>query len=127
MEEPEVYLARDVLDKELVDKDGHKIGKVDDIVLDLRGDEAPRVRCIQSGRGTLAAHLGHTVQRISCWLQRVALGPEDQAGPDFVDWKHVTQIDVVVHLDLDREASGLKSTEDAIWNRWIRHIPWAER
>jgi hypothetical protein len=122
-----MYLARDVLDKELVDKNGHKIGKVDDLLLEMTADGLPRVRCIQSGQGTLAGHLPAWIQRVSRWIHAIALGSEDQAGPDFLDWTLVEQIDVAVHLDVDREADHLKSTEDAIWNRWIKHIPWAER
>jgi hypothetical protein len=122
-----MYLARDVLDKELVDKGGHKIGKVDDLLLEVTGDGPPRVRCIQSGQGTLAGHLPGWIQRVSGWMQSFALGSENRARPDFLDWERVTQIDVAVHVDLDREADHLKSTEDAVWNRWIKHIPWAER
>jgi sporulation protein YlmC with PRC-barrel domain len=122
-----MLLAREVLDKQVVDRDGHKVGKVDNIVLELREGERPVVVAIVGGHGALASELGGTAERIGAWLRRFLLGEEGTKPPSRVGWEHVTQIDVVVHLDTERSESGYMSTEDAIWKRWLRGIPWAER
>lgn len=120
-----MFLFRDVMDKELVDCDGHKIGKVDDLVLKLGTGELPAVQAILTGHGAstplVPAFLGQATQ----WVEERLLNLPIQ--PFTVGWEHVTYIDVVVHLDLDREKDGFLDTEGAIWNRWIKHLPWAER
>ncbi len=122
-----MFLARQVLDLGLVDRSGRKIGKVDDIVLQLRDGRPPVVHAIRGGRGALAQYLPVSVQRIAAWLRAGILGEEGMQPPGEIGWEHVNQIDVVVHLDLDRANVGLLRTETAIWDRWIRRIPWAER
>jgi sporulation protein YlmC with PRC-barrel domain len=122
-----MYLVREVLDEGLVDKNGHKMGKVDDLVLDLRDGQPPAVRSILSGRGALASYMWGPLRGAAAWLRRHVLGIDGDAPPTEVGWEHVTRIDVVVHLDLDREDSDLMSTENAIWKRWIAPLPRAER
>lgn len=120
-------LAREVLDRQVVDREGHKVGKVDDLVVELRPGHPAVVRAIEGGRGALARHMGGRLRVLATWLRRHALGPAGERPPGRVGWEHVTQIDVVVHLDCDREEAGLLVTENAIWERWISHLPWAER
>lgn len=122
-----MHLFKDVLDKGLVDKNGHKMGKVDDLVLELRDGQPPAVRSILSGRGALASYLWAPLRATASWLRKHVLGIDGDAPPTEVGWEHVTQIDVVIHLDLDREDSDLMSTENAIWKRWIAPLPRAER
>jgi sporulation protein YlmC with PRC-barrel domain len=122
-----MHLVKSVLDKGLVDANGNKVGKVDDLVLELRDGQPPAVRSILSGRGALAAHLWGPLRTTASWLRKNVLGVDGDAPPSEIGWEHVTQIDVVVHLDLDRENSDLMSTENAIWKRWIAPLPWAER
>jgi sporulation protein YlmC with PRC-barrel domain len=121
-----MYLFRDVMDKQLVDRHGHKCGKVDDIVLELRSGGNPMVREIVTGHGALSSLLPEPIPRAVTWLERHVLG-FSTVRPAHVGWEHVERIDVVVRLDLDREKAGLMDTETAIWQRWIDRIPRAER
>lgn len=59
-------LARDVLDKQLLDVEGRPFGKVDGVVLDVRGDVPPRVIALEVGGASRLA-------RLPRWLGR-ALG-----------------------------------------------------
>jgi hypothetical protein len=120
-------LVREVLDHGLVDRDGFKAGKIDDLRLELRAGERPVVRALVTQHGALARHPGGVIGHLGRWLRARLLGPDAAVGPVAIDWEHVTHIDVVVHLDLDREAAGLQRDEAAIWARWIRHLPWADR
>ena len=122
-----MQLVREVLDKQIVDRNGFKTGKVDDLQLELREDEWPVVREIVSQHGALAQRLGKTMMRVGEWLREKILGMSPDVEPTVIGWEHVTHIDVVVHLDLDRNEAGVLRSEQAVWDRWIRHLPFAER
>ncbi len=119
-------LGHDVLDKEILDRDGFKGGKVDDLLLELREGERPVVRAILTQHGVLAALLGERTARLAARLRRAVLGSDD-ARPIAIGWEHVTRIDVAIHIDLDRAQAGLSRSERAVWDRWISHLPWAHR
>lgn len=121
-----MFLFRDVMDKGLVDAQGHKAGKVDDVLLELRPNRPPAVRSIVSGRGAARPIFPAWMLRLAGWVEDRAMGP-GQNKPTTVGWEHVTKIDVVVHLDLDRDRDGLMETQEALWQRWIKRLPWAER
>ena len=127
MEEVEAQLVRDVLDKGLVDSDGFKVGKVDDLLLELREGECPSVRAIVTQHGALTPYLGKTVERVAAWLREHLLGLGPEVEPITIPWDQVTRIDVVVHLDLRRNEVDLCKSEGAVWERWIKHLPFAER
>jgi sporulation protein YlmC with PRC-barrel domain len=110
------------MDKELVDRHGHKAGKVDDIVLQLQPGELPVVHAILTGHGALLPILPSFVARLAGWLERRILGV-DTIEPQTVAWEHVTSIDVAVHLDVDREEAGLMHTEGVISRRYIARLP----
>jgi len=122
-----MQLRREVLDKEILDCEGFKGGKVDDLLLELRAGEPPVVRAILTQHGALARLLGPHLARLSAWLRArvLAMGPE--VVPVEIGWEHVTRIDVAVHLDLDRKTVDLMRSEDAIWERWISRLPVARR
>jgi sporulation protein YlmC with PRC-barrel domain len=122
-----VRLGRDVLDKEMLDRDGYKAGKVDDLVLELRPGERPLVRAIVTQHGALARLLGRRVERWAAGLRRAVLGFGDEVTPIAIGWEHVTRIDVTVHIDVQRDQVGLLRSERAIWERWICYLPWARR
>ena len=122
-----MFLARQVLDVELVDREGNKVGKVDDLVLELQDDSCPVVRTIRWGRGTMASRLGFPLGPVGRWVRETVLGPTADDPPHEMAWNRVKQIDVAVHLECDRKKDDLLVTQDAIWNRWLKRMPWAER
>ena len=122
-----MYLARDVMDKEIVDRHGFKAGKVDDLLLERTGDGRLAVRAVITGHDSLARLLGHGVDRVVSWLGHAVLGLPEDLEPIHLDWKNVTAIDVVVHMDIDRDDADLMRSEDMIWERWVSRIPFAKR
>jgi len=56
-------LVRDVLDKQLLDREARPFGKVDGIVLEIRTDAPPRVVALEVGVPTRLA-------RLPAWLSR---------------------------------------------------------
>lgn len=117
-----MFLFRDVMDKELVDREGFKAGKVDDILLELRPGELPVVRALLTSHGALIPMLPAPAGRLVGWLEQHILGIE-AIEPTRVAWGHVSHIDVVVHLDVQREEAGLMHTEQTIWRRYLRSLP----
>ena len=62
-------LVRDILDAQLVDKNGRNIGRADGIVIEIRQRHPPRVVAIESGPTTLARRIH---PRLARWLRWVA-------------------------------------------------------
>jgi hypothetical protein len=58
-----VHLVRDVLDKQVVDRNGREMGRVDRVVIERRDGAPPRVVAIEIGATALAARLGPAVGR----------------------------------------------------------------
>lgn len=121
-----MFLFRDVIDKQIVDCHDDKAGKVDDILLELCPGERPAVRAIVTGHGAAAAVLPGPIAWFVRWMERAVLGL-DGIKPITIDWEYVTKIDVTVHLDLDRRRDRLTETEESVWRRWIKPLPWSQR
>ena len=122
-----MYLMREVMGKEILDCDGFKGGKVDDLLLALRDGEPPVVQAILTQHGALAQALGDRAARWSAWLRARALGLGAEMAPIAIGWEHVTRIDVTVHIDLSRADADLLRSERALWERWISRLPLANR
>lgn len=122
-------LGKHVVDKELLDCDGLRAGKVDDLLLEIPeagaggGVAAPVVKAILTGPMALSADMPRMVSRLTRLLYRL-LGlarPE----PITIGWEHVITIDVVVHLDIDRERAGIMALAEAVDRRFIGRLPGA--
>jgi hypothetical protein len=106
-------LARDVLDKQLVDRHGRLMGKADGIVLELRDGAPPRVAAIEQGGATLGRRLGPRTER---WLRALAQACGITDGqPRRYPFTAVMDIGRDVALDVDAEECGAWA-----WERWLR-------
>lgn len=119
-------IVRDVLDKQVVDCDGVKIGRVDGIVVEWVGDEAPRVVAIELGAVAIAERIGPRVARAVKWLA-VRIGGPERAAPHRIAWRDVAEIGLDVKL---RVRVGDTSVHE--WQRWlyehiVSHIPGAHQ
>lgn len=120
------YLFRDVMDKGLVDRNGDKMGKVDELLLELRPGELPAVRTIVLDHGSLLVLLPTFLANICRWIEERILGLTE-IEPIEIPWERVESIDVVVHVDVDRQQVGATQTEEALWERYVSKLPWARR
>src|SRR3569833_3022295 len=64
-----VYLVRDLLDEQLVDRQGNPMGRVDGIVLSIAEGRAPRVTCVESGMVVAASRVNRLAGR---WVRAAA-------------------------------------------------------
>jgi sporulation protein YlmC with PRC-barrel domain len=90
-------LIRDVLDAQVLDRRGRKLGRVDGIVLELTPGRPPRVAGLQIGAVVAAARIH---RRLARWLTALSrrLGVFSEAV--IIDVTHIKQIDTAVRLDL---------------------------
>ncbi len=115
-------LARDVLDKQVTDRDGAKMGRVDGLVLELREGQPPRVETIEMGFVVLARRLH---PRIEKWLERLRRRFSVRKTARYrVPWSQVKDVDTFcVQLDV-----VARETPAFDWERWLRdhvvaHVP----
>ncbi|NKQ86833.1 hypothetical protein ELH72_35770 [Rhizobium ruizarguesonis] len=108
-------LVRDVLDKQVVDKEQHRIGKVDGIVLKLSDDEPPKVAFIEMGSLTLSRRIGLRPYRWMLWICTTR-GTESTARAFRVPWSSVRNVGVDIEVDVDRRETPLERCQD-----WLRH------
>lgn len=107
---------RDVLDNQLVDREGRKMGKIDGLIMEVRRGQPPRLLFVEVGATTLARRLH---PRLGKWARGMAKQwSVKKGGPLRVDFSKVTDIGINVDVDLDaRETSAFA------WEDWLReHI-----
>jgi sporulation protein YlmC with PRC-barrel domain len=104
-----------LLDRQVVDRDGLLVGKVDDV--ELSDTEPPRVVALLLGPQALG-------RRMDGWFGRLVfdvahrLSPERSPLPTRVAYELVSHVDTAVHLQIPRHELPEPSLE-----RWLRaHI-----
>ena len=122
MKEAVIGLIRDVLDKQLVDRDGLPVGRVDGIVLFSGSDNAqPRIGQIESGLTTLARRLSPRAARL---LQHVSRRFGFRwRRPVRLPWSTVQSVGRELQLDLCGDNSRLLASERWFRSRIFRRIP----
>ena len=106
-------LIRDCLDKQLSDRNGRKMGKVDGLVMLIEEGQQPRVAFIEVGGVTQARRLhprlGTWVAGLSKWWR------VDRSDPFRIPWSKAVAsgIDVTVNLDAEE-------TPALAWEKWLR-------
>ncbi|HEY0557960.1 MAG TPA: hypothetical protein VGG20_27165 [Thermoanaerobaculia bacterium] len=122
----ELELGRDVLDKQVVDREEIKMGRVDGLLLELREGKPPRIEAIEMGGVVLAA-------RIHPWLARFVDGWRRRFGIRKtavykVPWSAVEDLNEY-HIKIDAAAGD---TPNFAWEHWLQdhviaHIPAAAK
>jgi sporulation protein YlmC with PRC-barrel domain len=119
MRDDPIYVGHRLLDEQILDAEGRRCGRVDDI--ELRGSP-PRITALLVGEGLYPRRLPH-------WLRgpaRRLLGPERWgANAMRVPWSEVDVdgIDSTVRLRGKAEELGLGYGDDP--ERWlVRRLPW---
>jgi hypothetical protein len=115
-------LTRDVLDSQLIDREGRPCGKADGVVLHLAESGPPRVVALEVGALTLARRVHPRLERwVARWERR--LGP---AAPHAyrIPWSRVRRVTrKEIGVDLDAAATPLWSLERWLVERVIARLP----
>jgi hypothetical protein len=97
----EIRLTHDLLDKELIDRDGETIGRVDGIVLELRPHGRPVVAYVECGATILARRLGARLARWVAAFERRVTGRDPATTRIAVERITAVEIDLCVSIDAD--------------------------
>ena len=107
-------IGRQMLDQQLVDRNDLAVGKVDDIVLELRDGAAPRIAALLTGGHILAHRLHPGLERLMRRMTR-GWGPGSHE-PLRIPWSKVRKIGIDVKVDIGAD-------EWLPWEHWVRdHI-----
>ncbi|MGH2940301.1 MAG: PRC-barrel domain-containing protein [Solirubrobacterales bacterium] len=112
-----IFIVHRLLDEQLLDAEGRRCGRVDDI--ELRGNP-PRITALLVGVGLYPRRLPRGLRR----LARRWVGPETWGSNAVrVPWEEVDQIGATVRLRRKAEEMGLGEGDDP--ERWmVRRLPW---
>jgi sporulation protein YlmC with PRC-barrel domain len=115
--EGEVYVVHRLLDEQICDSEGRRVGRVDDI--ELRGSP-PRITALLVGEGLYPRRLPRWAARIA---RRIS-GPETWGSNALrIPWEEVDELSSTVKLRKKAEELGLGMGDDP--RRWIvRRLPW---
>lgn len=114
--ETRIELVNQLLDKQLVDRHHHKMGKVDEILIELREGAPPRVAWIEVGAVPLARRVAH-------WLGRWVEAAERRWGPRApqpfrIPWSMLRHIGISAKVDMEAEGTMVMA-----WEEWLsRHV-----
>ena len=110
-------LARDVLDKQVVDREETKMGRVDGLVLELRDGQPPRVDSLDMGFVVLARRVH---PRVEGWIEKLRRRFSVRKTARYrVPWSKVLDINPS-QIQIDVAALETPAFD---WERWLRdHI-----
>jgi len=107
-------LLRDILDKQIIDRDSTSLGRVDGIVLELRDNAPPRIDAIELGLAVLARRLGPRAERIVNEIRR--RWSIRREGRYAIPWPLVAEVNEH-HIKVEVVA---KETPAFEWENWLR-------
>jgi hypothetical protein len=122
-ESKRVLLGRQVLDHQIIDRNGRLAGNVDDLELVVPDgrDKRPVVEAILSGRGALADRMGGPIGRLASTLsQRLVPGKRTSSR---IPLSKVTELSSVVKVDADAADLATFAVERALRDAIIARIP----
>ena len=109
-------LVREVLDSQVVDRWGSKMGKVDGLTAEIREGLPPRLAFVEMGAPVLAHRLSRRLgARLIAWRHRRGIRP---SGPYRLAWAEVRQVGITVQVETDADTTPMMD-----WELWLRrHI-----
>ena len=111
-----IHLGRNILDHQLLDRDGRRCGNVDDLAVEGGPGEDARVTALLVGPGYWPQR--GLLGRIAGWI-----GGSDRVR---VPWEEVEHVDSAVHLRKAAVDYGLGKGDDRV-RRYVAWIPGANR
>jgi len=110
-----MQLARDLLDNQVLDREGRKMGKEDDNVLVVRRGKPPRITAIELGLSTLLDRIHPGLGDWGLRLERRWKVSADT--PVRIDIDRLKNAGINVHADIDANRTAVYA-----WERWIGRV-----
>jgi hypothetical protein len=123
-----LLVAFDLLDRQIVDRDGTPVGKVDDVEFGPLGSSGsgggPVIVALLTGQRALGPRFGGALGR---WMTAVATRLDvDRLGPRRIPYDLVSDVDSAVHLSVKRELLPEPALETWLNDHLIGRIPGAD-
>ena len=116
-----MYLVADVLDQQLLDQTGNRVGRIDGIVLELRDDKPPRVTHVEISPITLLARFSRRLaKRYANLDQRLGDG---RGVPFRIAWGRLEQTGKAWRFDMAAEETPIFALEDWLRTKIVERIP----
>jgi len=112
-----IFIAHRLLDEQILDSEGKRCGRVDDI--ELQGSP-PRITGLLVGAGLYPRRLPGRLRRLA---RRLAGEERWGANALRIPWEEVDEINAAVHLRGKAEELGLGNGDDPE-NWMVRMLPW---
>ena len=114
-------LVRDCLDKQLVDRNGHKMGRVDGIILEIGDGAKPAVVAIEIGPVCQASRLHPRLAQFVRWVvKRCGVVRQD---PFRLEWSKIVPAGVEVIAEVEAEKTPALALELWLRQNIIARIP----
>ena len=113
-----IWAVLELLDRQLVARDGRLVGKVDDVEFEIPDDPGalPNVTALVSGMGALAAQLGGSTGQALAAAER-RLAADRNRHPSRIDLAVVTDIGSAIELAADHDELDVNRAE-----HWTRDV-----
>jgi len=112
---------RDLLDKQIVDSKGNRLGKVDGIVMMVPGRGKPRLHALETGSAVLARRLGRRAHKLVDRFERWVGGKK--SAPFRIPWSEIKNVGQDIDVETDLESTPLHARQEWLRRRVIRFIP----
>jgi len=119
-----MLIGFDLLDRQIVDRAGRPVGKVDDVELTYDEDGVPRVTALLLGQHVLGRRIGGALGRWMTAAARRMSEPPDQP-PLRIPYDLVARVDSAVNLSVARELLADPPLEAWLRDHLIARIPGA--
>lgn len=117
--------VRDVLDKQLLDQQGNKMGRVDGVVLERGTEGPPSALYLKVGSVALAHRLGARIGRwASHWAHRLA---EVHTESYRIPWTRARGVRLEVTVDEAVDETRVNIVEDWLRRHVVERIPGSHR
>ena len=119
----EAWLAlSQAMDHGMIDRNGKRAGRVDDLLLEVVEDEHGDRRLVLDSIVS-----GPLPRPVPAWFRMFARACYRMCGirdphPTIVSWQHVEAVDALVHIDVDRDEAGLQPVDRSVL-RFVSEIP----
>jgi sporulation protein YlmC with PRC-barrel domain len=109
-----MHVFRDLLDKQIVDREEERVGRVDGIIAEIREGAPPRVIQVELGFVTIARRIHRRFETLAeaahkRWSVR-------RSARYHIDWSNVMDVNVH-HVKVDVK---VEETPAFDWERWLR-------
>jgi sporulation protein YlmC with PRC-barrel domain len=120
-----MLIGFDLLDRQILDRDGEPVGKVDDVALDVDTDGVPYVSALLVGQRALGDRIGGWLGRQIAGIAR-RLSDSSDADPARIPFDLVAEIGSAVTLSVSRERLPDPPLEAWLRDHLIGRIPGAD-